>query len=102
MSAKSAILELLGLSGTVDTATNVITATKQGVQAINAAKELLATPDGMKFKKKIIEIMGGTTIEPDGKVVVDVVKQKRVPQVAKGHYEYDGFSSRGWVWIPEE
>jgi len=100
MSASSVILDLLGLTPTINSVNNAITATKQGVQAINAAKELLDTPDGKKFKKKIIEILGGTVMEADGKVVVDVVKEKRVPQVARGHYEWDAFSATGWVWVP--
>lgn len=105
-SISSTILDMLGLSQTVEKAQTAITATKQGVEAISAAKELLASPEGQKFRKKIIELMGGSIVTPDGAVHIDVAPaatpEAPKPQVARGHYVWDGFSATGWVWVSEE
>lgn len=100
MGISSTVLNLLGLTKSVQQAANVITATKSGIDAITAAKELLATEEGEKFKAKIIAIMGGSTATPEGHVHIDVKKEEPELQYAKGEYVWD--SLHGWVWKPAE
>lgn len=103
-SLSGTILDLLGLRQTVEKAETAITATKQGVEAINAAKELLASPEGQKFRKKIIELMGGSVVTAEGAVHIDVKHEAPAPppRVARGRWEYDGLANPPYVWVPED
>lgn len=92
------VLDLLGLSKTVASVKNVVSATKEGVAAINAVKELLDSEPGRKFKAQMIEIISGSTVTPQGEVHIDV-KKSFIPAQAVGRWEWDGF--KGWVWKPD-
>lgn len=95
----SAIMQLLGLSGTIQTVVNVISATKEAVETINATKELLSSDDGEKWKHKIIELMQGSSTDEDGKVTLDVAKPSTL--VPKGKWvlaPWDPIEGYQYVW----
>ena len=98
MSAAAVVLNLLGLAPQFEQASTIISATRTGVEAINAMKELLTSEEGEKFKEHMIELLGGTKEVKPGVVKIDVAKGE--PEVAHGHYIWD--SLQGWVWVPKE
>lgn len=71
MSVANALLNILGLAPQFEQAQTIISATKTGVEAVNALTELLKSHEGAKFKERMIELMGGSH-EVDGKVHIDV------------------------------
>ena len=70
MSIGNAILGMLGLAPEFEKAETIISATQTGVEALSALTALLNGEDGEKFKKHMIELMGGSK-EVDGKVHID-------------------------------
>jgi|GEM_PF-4514540 len=103
----SAILGFLGLTDTVQSVKNAVAATKQGMQAVDATKELLATDAGKAWRKEMIELLAGSSVSADGTLHLDTKKvdpapaPAPIPQVARGHWEYDGMANPPYVWVPE-
>ena len=103
MSVGAVVLSVLGLSPYVAEADTIITASKDAIDLILSAKELLASEAGQKFREKVTEIVSVTKEKPDGSVHIGAQETKHDPeatqQYAKGEYVWDSF--RGWVWTPE-
>ncbi len=91
------LLNLLGLSGTVEKVEGVITATKSAVDAVTALKELLDTEHGKVFKEKMVEIISGSKVTADGSVHLDTAAPTE--EFAKGEWVFDPW--KGYVWKPE-
>ena len=104
----SAILSFLGLTDTVQSVKNAVSATKQGMQAVDATKKLLATDAGKAWRKEMIELLAGSSVSDDGTLHLDTKKvdappaSAPKPHVARGHWQYDGLSNPPYVWISEE
>ena len=85
------VLSILGLSSYLQDAQTIISVTKDGYEAIKAAKEMLDSPEGERFKSAI-------------RAAIDAAEHKSVihPVIEHpaGKYEWDMF--QGWVWIPAE
>lgn len=101
------ILDFLGLSPTVQSVKNAVAATKQGMQAVDATKKLLATDAGKAWRKEMIELLAGSSVSDDGTLHLDTKKVDAPlapapkPHVAKGEWQWD-FWSQEYIWVPED
>lgn len=97
MAIASAILGLLGLAPQFEQAATLITATRDGIEGVNALKELLTSDDGEKFKKKMIELLGGSSVTPAGTVVIDAKKEEEIIY-RHGEWVPKWDALQGWVY----
>lgn len=100
MSFGSVALNILGLTQYVDEAKSILHAGEDGKELFDAAKELLNSEAGRKFREKVIDVMQVTHPKPDGSVYIGkehipsepvAKKPHHVPAPAPAEYE--------WVWV---
>jgi len=99
-----AVLSILGLAPYFQEAETIVTVTKDGYEAIKAAKAMLDSPEGEKFKTAIKDAISAAQHGMVEKAQTTISKADEVlhptVQYAAGSYEWD--SLQGWVWVPSE
>jgi hypothetical protein len=104
MGVANIILSILGLAPYAVAADEIITVGKEGFAAIAAAKAMLDSPEGQKFKQALQKVFSEAEKSTEVRVTTLSTKAHEivhpVVQEPAGRYVWDGFE--GWVWEPEE
>lgn len=104
MGVANIILSILGLAPYAVAADEIITVGKDGFAAIAAAKAMLDSPEGQKFKDALQKVFAEAAKTTEVNVATVAKKAQEavhpVVQEPAGRYVWDGFE--GWVWEPEE
>lgn len=100
MSFTHSVLSLLGLATYAQEAETIITVSKDGYEAISAAKEMLDSEDGEKFKVAIKKAISAASSTSETSISSVAPVSSRTDTPPAGEYVWD--SLEGWVWRPAD